>query len=862
MIQDVPSVVETLTHPVSTAAALAVLAEPVRTWFTRKLGEPTAAQRLAWPALALRHHLLLCAPTGAGKTLAAFCPLIGQLLTESLEQGVRCLYIAPLKALANDVRKGLRRALTGIRAHLPPESGKIRIGLRTGDTPDRLRRRLMRQPPEILLTTPETLAILLSQASARDLFGNLQWIVVDEIHALAAGKRGCDLALSLERLAAVACRDVQRIGLSATCTPTDEAARFLVGQGRHCLVAEIGDPTALELRVEYLEAGTSFLAALTTRLEPELRRNRSTLLFTNTRSLAERLSWRLRQQFPEWIDQIAVHHSSLARIRRRRVERALKQGRLRAVVSSTSLELGIDIGTVDGVILVHPPGDVVRLLQRVGRSGHGPGQVRRGLVLTASPGELLEAAVAGASGRSIQCEPLRIPSHPLDVLCQVLVGIASIDSWTADDSYALVRRAYPFRHLTRGDFQSCLDYLSGWKSKPSRDSEDESESGRTSWLPPRLVWDGDFFTIVDVGTARLLRRNLGTILAEEPKAIRLTDGSAVGELEERFVERLNPGDRFLLDGRCLEYRRLEGEQMVVEEVIGRPMVPRWTTGGLGLSAELAMRLYGLRERAAEALRAGPKALAQLLRDEYHLEDEAANVLAAYFEEQERLSEIPDSRTLLIEIVPRQGATDCFLHTPLSRAGNDALCRVAVHRLLRDRACAVHSLVADLGFHLSFTGAAPAPEEWRGLLTATAFDADLTEALQESTALRERFGRVAITGLMLLRNPLGGRQRVGGHDWGERRLFDQVRTADPHFVLLRQAEDEVRQEVCDATAARRYAETLPAIAICYRRLTRISPFVEGWTQVTPGPEAVTLSPDEALQRLHEALMAEEPTHAHP
>ncbi len=853
MAQDVPSALEELGTPPSAAAALATLPEFARLWLTRHVGAPTPAQRLAWPALFAGRNLLVCAPTGSGKTLAAFLPVLGELLTGALVPGVRCLYVAPLKALGNDVRKNLRRAITGMREHLPEGWGRVRVGVRTGDTPQRVRRRQRFEPPDILLTTPESLAVMLTQRWVGDVFGGLRWVVVDEVHALAAGKRGCDLALSLERLCGLLGADVQRIGLSATCAPLAEAARFLVGAGRSCAVARTVETGELTLRVEPLaEEDSSFLTALVTRLEPELRANRSTLVFTNTRALAERLSWRLRQRFPEWVDEIAVHHSSLAAARRRQVERALKQGRLRAAVTSTSLELGIDIGTVDSVVLVHPPGDVVRLLQRVGRSGHGPGLARRGLVLTASPAELIEAAVTGASGRSAQYEPLRVPACPLDVLCQQLVGMAARGSETADDAFGLVRRAYPYRDLPRAEFDACLDYLSGRRSSPLAPSGRGAGGEGEQWLPPRLTWSGDRFRLVDERTARLLRRNLGTIVADEPRAVRLTDGASVGDLDEPFAERLQPGDRFLLDGRCLEYRRSEGNNILVEEVIGRPAVPRWGSGGAALSTELARRLYLLRGRAAEALRRGPDALAVLLRDDYGLDGAAAVALAAYFEAQERVSEVPDTGHLLIEVVPRQGAADCYLHTPLNRAGNDAVTRVVVHRLARDRGRAVHSLVADLGFHVSFAGGEPAPDEWRTLLAADGFDADLAEALRDSPALRERFGRVALTGLMLLRNPLGGRPRVGGHDWGERRLFDQVRSAEPDFVLLRQAEREVRAEVCDAEAARGFADELPRTTIRCRRLPRVSPFVEGWTQVAPGPAEAVASPAEALQRLHAAL----------
>src|SRR5262249_29308993 len=259
----------------------------------------------------------------------------------------------------------------------------LRVGIRTGDTSQRLRKRLLSDPPAILATTPESLAILLTQPAALAIFQNVRWVVVDEIHALAANKRGADLSLSLERLEALLAecrlraeeRGLQRIGLSATCAPLETAGRFLVGANRTCGLGGGGEHPPLELRIEPLEEANrigQFLPRLLERLEPELEHNRTTLIFTNVRSPAQRFTWALRRRYPDWAEEIAVHHSSLSAARRRWVERRLKHGRLRVAVSSTSLELGIDIGSVDGVILVHPPGGVVRLLQRIGRAGHSP----------------------------------------------------------------------------------------------------------------------------------------------------------------------------------------------------------------------------------------------------------------------------------------------------------------------------------------------------------------------------------------------------------------------------------------------------------------------------------------------------------
>jgi ATP-dependent helicase Lhr and Lhr-like helicase len=843
MAPDALGTLEALTLPGSCEAALATLVEPVRTWFRGRFPAPTPGQRLAWPALAAGKNLLLCAPTGSGKTLAAFLPIVSRLLTSPLSATVRCLYLAPLKALANDLRRNLRRHFKEIRHFLPEGCCLPTFALRTGDTSAHARRQLLLEPPDILLTTPESMAVLLTQPAAANLFGGLHWIIVDEVHSLVASKRGADLALSLERVQELAGGEVQRIGLSATCSPSAIGAHFLAGTSRPCAVAQVGEQTAMELRIEPLtDAGSQgFIAHVLQRLEPELLRNRTTLVFTNTRSLTERLAWALRRRFPNWSEEIAVHHSALAARVRRRVERGLKRGSLRVVLSSASLELGIDIGSVDGVVLVHPPGGVVRLLQRIGRGGHEPGSMRRGLILAATAAELLEATVTAAAGRAGQQDALRPQAAPLDVLCQHLLGLAAQRFCEPEEAFALVRRAFPYRDLHRADLDACLDYLSGRHADGS------------SWLPARLRWEGTRFTLVDEATARLLRRNLGTILTEEACAVRLTDDAPVGQVDEAFADRLQPGDRFVLDGRCLEFKRVEERALTVEEVVGHPRVPHWAGDGWPLAPDLARRLYLLRTLAAEALREGPAALAAVLRRDYGCAAAAAAELTAYFVRQECVSEIPGSDTCLIECVPSDGGRDYYVHTPLNRAGNDALARVAALRLVRDQGRAVASTVADLGFLLSVRGTTDLNAGvFRGLLAVEAFDRDLTWALRDSSTLREQFRRVALTGLMLLRNPCGRRRRVGGPDWAQRRLFEQVRTADPEFVLLRQAEREVRDDGCDAPAARAFVETLSRQTLRCRWLADVAPFAANWTQEAAGPVESAACPDDALRRLHVLL----------
>ncbi|MBY0233222.1 MAG: DEAD/DEAH box helicase [Gemmataceae bacterium] len=834
-----------LDAPASAATALASLPPWLAAWFTRRYGEPTEAQRLAWPAISAGGNVLVSAPTGTGKTLAALLPVLG-----SMEggQGLRAVVVSPLKALVADTVRTLEADLADLAEER--EHG-LRIAARTGDASPAERKALHEAPPDVLVTTPESLGVLLTRADASRLFAGLRWLVVDEVHALAGNKRGADLSLSLERVSALS-GEARRVGLSATATPLREAARWLAGTDRACSIVRVGGASPPELVLEPLPEGEKFLAALTRRLALELPRHRSTLVFTNTRGLAERLAWNLRRAVPEMDARIAVHHSALAARRRREVEQRFKRGELAAVVSSTSLELGIDIGSVGLAVLVHPPGDVVRLLQRVGRAGHEPGGVRRGLVLTGSASELLEATVTAASGRSGQCEPFAVPPAPLDVLCQHLLGACCSGPQDADALHGMFKRAAPFASLTREDFDDCLRYLRGL-----------DREGR-AWLPARLREDGDQWTVQDDRTARLLRRNLGTILTDRAVAVVLRapdpteddpvpQGTQVGEIDEAFAERLAPGERFLLDGRCLEFRSLGEGGAVVEEVPGRPRVPRWGGDGWPLSPELARRLFVLRTQAAEALREGAEALRRLLAHDYALTPEGVDLLAAYFQQQEAVSEVPGAATLLIEAVDMGVDTELYLHTPLNRTANDSLARVAVERLRREGRSAT-TQVADLGWLLKLRGAVADPAGLlRRLLEAEGFLPVLEAALAESEAVRLRFGRVAQTGLMVLRNPEGRPRKVGGSAWSSRELFDRLRRREPGFVLLRQALGEARAELCDAAAGEEYARSLPLLTVRCRWLPVPSPFARAWTQQDAGPGGDPLSAEESLLRLHAELM---------
>ncbi|MFL5886203.1 MAG: DEAD/DEAH box helicase, partial [Thermoleophilaceae bacterium] len=496
----------------------------VRDWFTRSFEEPTPAQAKAWPAIARGENVLLSAPTGSGKTLAAFLWGLDRLVAEPADDDrLRLVYVSPLKALSYDIERNLRAPLRGI-------GGDVSVAIRTGDTPQRERQAMLRKPPDILITTPESLYLMLT-SRAREIFEGVEWAIVDEIHAMARTKRGAHLALTLERLEHAAGRRVQRIGLSATQRPLEEVGRFLVGPTRECTVVDAGHRKPLDVQIQVpvedmrepdvdtdLEAvndGAATRRSIWPAIYPELleliKEHRSTIVFVNNRRGAERLAMRLNElanEDPSTVDgrpstEVArAHHGSLAREERLVVEELLKSGQLPCLVATSSLELGIDMGAVDLVVQVESPKSVTAGLQRIGRAGHGVGEVSKGRIFPKFRADLLESTVVVKRMREGEIEHTVVPRNPLDVLAQQIVAlVAGGDEWRVPELHELVRRAYPFAEISRELLDNVLDMLDG-----------RYPSEQFGELRPRIVWDRLEDTIRGRrGALQLAVTNAGTI---------------------------------------------------------------------------------------------------------------------------------------------------------------------------------------------------------------------------------------------------------------------------------------------------------------------------------------------------------------
>ncbi|NPA97381.1 MAG: ATP-dependent helicase, partial [Crenarchaeota archaeon] len=801
----------------------------VRTWFFSRYGEFTPPQRMAIPYIKRGSHVLISSPTGTGKTLAAFLAIIDELvrldLRSSLDDRVYAIYVSPLRALSNDMRKNLVAPLSEMSELSEKLYGKplgIRVGVRTSDTLPQEKARMLREPPHILITTPESLSIAIVAPRFRELLKGVKWVVIDEIHELASSKRGAHLSLTLERLVDLAGGEFQRIGLSATIAPLEEVARFLGGYlddgtPRKVVVvdARFSKPIDVKVVCPRMDLVYAPASAINEAIYEELKKlilsHRTTLVFTNTRSATERVVFKLKKVLGESgvinADEIEAHHGSLSRDVRLSVEDRLKQGRLRVVVSSTSLELGIDIGYIDLVVLLSSPKSVTRLLQRVGRSGHHFRAVSKGRVIVVDRDDLVECTVLAKLAMERKIDRVKIPRNCLDVLAQHIVGMSLEKPRTIDEVYRIVRRSYTFHDLPRERLESVVRYLAGMYPG----LEDFN-------VYAKIRYDPETGLIRRRRGARMIYMlNVGTIPDEAKIPVLCSDGGRqryVGDLEEGFVEILSPGDIFVLGGRTYRVLAIHPTKVIVAPAEGeRPTVPTWFSEMLPLAYDSALEVGRFRRVVAELIDAlPPSEVIEWIAREYDLEEHAARYIYEYIYEQKAFMDglVPSDRLIVVEVWrdESRGTTNIVFHSLFGRRVNDVLSRAYAYVLSEMVGRHVRIAVTDNGFMLTLPPGTEVDEASVRRLVESVTPDNLEElarrAIRRTELIKKRFRHCAERSFMLLRRYRGVDVSLARRQFNAEKLLRVVEQLGD-FPVLEETYREILEDHMDLEHAREVLE---------------------------------------------------------
>src|SRR3989442_1439642 len=794
-------------------------------WFGRKFKGLTEPEAYAVPLIHARKSVLVSSPTGSGKTLTAFLSIINELyakqLRGELEDRIYCLYVSPLKALANDINRNLEEPLREL-TQLAQKEGKpeplIRVGVRSGDTSPQERQRQVRHPPHIFITTPESIAIILSTPKFREHFANVEWVILDEIHEVCSSKRGSLLSICLERLREQTGRDFVRIGLSATIAPIEEEAKFLAGyengKVRDMYIVEVDTRKDLDLAVLCpvrdmtavpMEVANARMYDLLSKLIDE---HRTTLIFTNTRSGTELVSFRLKER---GVEDLEAHHGCVSKVTRLEVEQKLKDVLLKAAVSSTFLELGIDIGYIVLVVQIGSPKSVAKGLQRIGRAGQGYGETAVGRMIAFEPWDLMECATLAKAAYDARIDRVDIPSNPLDVLAQALVAMSLEKRWAVDEAFELVRRSHSFHDLTKKDFLAVLDYL------PSRNPDIK--------VFAKIWFDEEEGRIgKKKGTRMIYYTNVGTIPEEGTYHVFSERGSPLGELSEKFVEYLSPSDIFVLGGRTYQFVRARGTSVYVKDASGRrPTVPSWTGEMLPRSFDLSIAVGEFRrDLAAKIAKDGEKAAKEWLMQEYHVDTGSAQSLVSYVQEQEALiPSLPTDRQVLLEgYLDVKGNRNVIFHFPFGRRVNDALSRAFAFAITEAHHTNVRVSVTDDNFMITV----PRRIELKGLtklVTSKNLEDLLRRAIRNTELFKQRFRHCATRSFMILRNYKGREVSIGRQQLRSQRVLDWLHEIED-FPVVKETYNEILHMVMDLDHAREILRRIEAgeIAVVESALTRL------------------------------------------
>jgi len=778
----------------------------VKEWFFSKFEYLSDSQLYGVMPVWERKNILISAPTGSGKTLTSFLGILNYLVglarKKELENKIYCVYSSPLKALNNDIFVNLVRPLNEIM-ELAKEKGidfqEIRIGLRTGDTTAAEKAKMRIRPPHIFITTPESLAITLTTKKFIELFYGVEFVIIDEIHSLG-NKRGVYLSISLERLEEISKTTPVRIGLSATIAPLEEVARFLVGIGRDCIIAEV--ETSKKMNIKVL-TGVSDLIDTTKEdihdslynlIDKLVQSHKTTVIFTNTRSATERVVNHLQEMFPEnYVENIGAHHSSLSKEYRFDIEEKLRKGELKVVVTSTSLELGIDIGYIDLVILLGSPKSSARALQRIGRSGHKLHDTSHGRFVVLDRDDLVESAILSKECIERKIDRIYIPRNSLDVLSQQIYGMAIQKIWDIDEMFSLIKKSYCYSDLSREDFMSVISYLAGEYALEHRN------------VYAKIWYDKETKQVGKRGKmARVIyMTNIGTIPEESFITVVVTGskGQKIGMVDEGFLEKMRPGDVFVLGGKKYEFMYTKGMKAYVRSALKKnPTIPSWFSEMLPLSFDSALEIGRFRKLIDEKFskKLGKEKIMDFIRGHVYCDDTVALNIYRYFYEQYNFCKIPHKNRLIIESYKGDKNYIVF-HSLYGRRVNDALSRAIGYLMGQKVGRDIEIGISDNGFY--FAGENLPLDEALKVLNPEDLREILENAISKTEVLKRRFRHCAARSLMILRNYKGRRKTVGKQQMSSFFLMSAINKISKDFPILKEARREVLEDLMDIEKAK-------------------------------------------------------------
>ncbi len=859
--------IEFLKQPYKDQDIIKILNPIVKEWFFNTFKEFSLPQLYGVMEIHKQNNILISAPSGGTKTLTAFLSIINELVNlaekDQLENKIYCVYISPLKALNNDIFRNLEQPLKEIIeiAKKKNKEIKIKVAVRTGDTTAAEKQKMLRDVPHILITTPESLSIILTSIKFKEHLKYVKYVIVDEIHSLAENKRGVQLSLNLERLQNLSNFNITRIGLSATIAPLENIAEFLVGLNnekiRNCKIADVRFPKKIDLKVlcpvkDLINTNQEEIETnLYNLLDDLIQQHRTTLIFTNTRSGTERVVHHLKEKFPKnYTENIGAHHGSLSKTHRLDIENRLKKGELKVCVTSTSLELGIDIGYIDLVILISSPKSIARGLQRFARSGHKLYDAVKGKVIVLDRDDLVECAVLIKNSVERNIDKIHIPENCLDVLSQEIIGIAISDRIHIDDLLKLIKQSYCFRNLDKEDFLLVIDYLSG-----------KYVSLEERYIYAKIWYDEETGFIGKKGklTRVIYMTNIGTIPDETFVLVKIGN-EVVGKIDENFLERLTPSDIFVLGGQVYKYKFSRGMVAQVEASPQRPpTVPSWFSEMLPLNFDLALEIQKFRKYMEEKFKKNlsKKEILDFINNYLYVEDNAANSIYEYFKEQYLYAKIPNENKILVEFYYDEYLDKKYVifHSLYGRRVNNVLSRAIAFIIAKLQHIDVEISVTDNGFYLSSNKKIQVLRAFK-LLKSENLRKILEQSIEDGEILKRRFRHCAARSLMILREYKGNKRRVGRQQVSSMILMSAVKRISNNFPILKEARREVLEDFMDIRNAELVLKDIEKNKIKIEEIsTEIpSPFafnliLEGYTDIMKIDDKI-----EFVKRMHNKVLA--------